>query len=316
MKTLNGLIIIIFVSVVFLGVLYFQEDFPEMNISNIEKRLIKEEVVQEIEKNPVSEKQFNIHLSSEILKQSDTLLIRVDNIDKIEGSLVSKKIGFVKIKDSWFGFVGISVSMEPGIYNLKINDEIRKIKVVEKDFPITELIITDELEKEGYTPSTISDNIIKENAMIKDVLDVYTNIAYFNESFGYPLENNIVVGKYGSIRKSGDYYAQHLGVDLDADMNTEVYAVNDGKVVFTKELTNYGRTVIIDHGLGIYSLYLHLETFKVLEGDKVEKGNIIGLSGNTGYSIAPHLHFSIKLNGSSVDPLNFIETTKQEIAWK
>ncbi|TSD01862.1 MAG: peptidase M23, partial [Parcubacteria group bacterium Athens0714_26] len=75
----------------------------------------------------------------------------------------------------------------------------------------------------------------------------------------------------------------------------------------------YGKTLIIDHGLGIFSLYLHLDEFKVLNGKGVKRGELVGLSGNTGYSISPHLHFSIKANGASVDPLKFIETTKKEL---
>jgi murein DD-endopeptidase MepM/ murein hydrolase activator NlpD len=119
------------------------------------------------------------------------------------------------------------------------------------------------------------------------------------------------VGAFGNIRKSGDVSLQHLGVDLDANTGTPVYAINDGKVTGVLEgLINYGNTVIIDHGLGIFSLYLHLDEFKVSLGQTVKKDDVIGLSGNTGYSIAPHLHFSIKLNGASVDPVKFINSAK------
>jgi murein DD-endopeptidase MepM/ murein hydrolase activator NlpD len=97
---------------------------------------------------------------------------------------------------------------------------------------------------------------------------------------------------------------------LDAQTGTKVYAVNDGKVVLTYDFIDYGKTIVIDHGLGIFSLYLHLDKFNSQEGQKVKQGDVIAYSGNTGYSIAPHLHFSIKLNGASVDPLNFIEITK------
>ncbi len=85
---------------------------------------------------------------------------------------------------------------------------------------------------------------------------------------------------------------------------------------FSKELNTYGKTLIIDHGLGIYSLYLHLNKFKVLRGEQVEQGDVVGFSGNTGYSIAPHLHFSVKVNSSSVDPLRFIATIENEMAKK
>jgi murein DD-endopeptidase MepM/ murein hydrolase activator NlpD len=104
-----------------------------------------------------------------------------------------------------------------------------------------------------------------------------------------------------------------LGVDLEAKEGDPVFSINDGVVRFSKELPNYGKTIIIDHGLGIFSLYLHLKEFKVSEGEKVKKGEIIALSGNTGYSISPHLHFSVKINGKSVDPLRFIDTVEKEM---
>ena len=100
---------------------------------------------------------------------------------------------------------------------------------------------------------------------------------------------------------------------MDATTNTLVYAVNDGEVKTTAGLIDYGNTIIIDHGLGIFSLYLHLNTFKVSEGQKVKRGDLIGYSGSTGYSIAPHLHFSIKVGSASVDPLRFVKTTQEEI---
>jgi murein DD-endopeptidase MepM/ murein hydrolase activator NlpD len=84
-------------------------------------------------------------------------------------------------------------------------------------------------------------------------------------------------------------------------------------VRFAKELDIYGKTLIIDHGLGIFSLYLHLNQFKVLQEEQVKRGDTIALSGSTGYSITPHLHFSIKVKGVSVDPLRFIEITRKEI---
>jgi len=265
-----------------------------------------------------------IYLSSSKLYQGDTLLIKIPDgsfEDKIIGEFDSMKIDFFKLeaKDNWIGIVGIDVKKKPGKYNLFINSpngEIFKkdIEVIERKFPITELLVTKELEEKGYTPAKIVENITtKENLTLKEILSIYTEKAYFNQTFVYPLKNIRVVGVYGNIRKSGDVGAQHLGVDLDAATGTPVYAVNDGVVRFSQELTTYGKTLIIDHGFGIFSLYLHLNEFKTLKGTQVKHGDIVGLSGNTGYSIEPHLHFSVKVNGASVDPLIFIETIDKEI---
>jgi len=149
----------------------------------------------------------------------------------------------------------------------------------------------------------------KITSVIYQILEIYIPTSYFDKSFTYPLNKIKVVGAYENIRKKGEIQLQHLGVDLDVEVGTPVYAVNDGVVCFTEDLINYGKTLIIDHGLGIYSLYLHLSSFNTEKDQKVKMDDIIGFSGNTGYSIAPHLHFSIKVNGASVDPLRFIKTT-------
>ena len=182
------------------------------------------------------------------------------------------------------------------------------IEVKKSDFYITQIIITPELEEKGLTTENISKNIsTNDGVIVYEIVNKYNPEIYFNKSFVYPLDELINVGAFGNIRKDNGITIQHLGVDLDAEQGTPIYAINDGQVVFAGELTVYGKTIIIDHGLGIYSLYLHLSEFKTSKGLMVERGEIIGLTGNTGWSTGPHLHLSIKANKASVDPLKFIE---------
>ncbi|MCP6726438.1 MAG: M23 family metallopeptidase [Patescibacteria group bacterium] len=263
-----------------------------------------------------------VYISSNVLQQGDTLLINIEGDDlesEISGKFGSTKIDFFKL-DNYEGLVGITgidVKKESGKYNLVIdfsgrNKFEKEIEIIEYEFPITELLITEELKEKGYTPLRIVENIIThENVILKEIISIHTPEAYFNTVFINPLGEIDIVGAFGNIRTSGNITAQHLGVDLDALVGTPVYAVNAGVVRFSQNLNTYGKTLIIDHGLGIHSLYLHLNEFKVSNGAKVKQGDIIGLSGNTGYSIAPHLHFSIKVNGSNVNPLKFIETMKK-----
>jgi len=265
-----------------------------------------------------------VYFSSDSLEQGDTLLIKVNNesvADKVSGEFGLVKIDFFKplMEEGWIGILGISAKGNPGKYNLVINfsngKKLKKeINIIKRKFPITELVVTKELEEKGFTPSKIKENVIgKENLIIGEILGVYTPEAYFDKAFTNPLREMKNAGSFGNIRKSGNVSLQHLGVDLEADIGTPIYAINNGVVHFSQELTTYGKTLIIDHGLGIFSLYLHLDEFKVLSGQAVQRGDIIGFSGNTGYSIAPHLHFSVKVNGASVDPLRFIETIRKEL---
>jgi len=260
-------------------------------------------------------KKKEIHLSTKELEQGDALVIKIKTQLPKEpiGKLGVSKIVFLKIDDGWLGILGIDAKEKPGKYDLilKFPDGSQfkeKIEIKKTDFPTKELLLTKELLKKGYTPLAISKNIKnKENPTIAKIIKIYTKEVYFNQPFTYPLKEIKIAGDFGDFRKEKNIVLQHLGVDLDVKIGTPVFAINDGICQFSKELPNYGKTIIIDHGFGIYSLYLHLNEFKILEGERVKRGDIMGFSGNTGYSIEPHLHFSVKINGQSVDPLRFID---------
>jgi murein DD-endopeptidase MepM/ murein hydrolase activator NlpD len=93
----------------------------------------------------------------------------------------------------------------------------------------------------------------------------------------------------------------HLGFDLAKTANAPVTAANNGVVLLASELGIYGNTVIVDHGLGLQSLYAHLSSFAVKEGDRVAKGQTLGSSGQTGLAGGDHLHFSMLVNGQFVN---------------
>ena len=98
----------------------------------------------------------------------------------------------------------------------------------------------------------------------------------------------------------------HPGVDFSAPQGTPVYATGAGKVVEVKtSLSGYGKQVIIDHGFGYRTRYAHLQDFNVKEGQPVERGQGIGLVGNTGTSTAPHLHYEIYREGERVNPIYY-----------
>lgn len=97
----------------------------------------------------------------------------------------------------------------------------------------------------------------------------------------------------------------HLGFDLASFTTTPIVSANRGKVLFADELGIYGNTVIIDHGLGVQSLYSHLSSFDVKAGDMVEKEQQIGRSGSTGMALGDHLHFTMLVNGHMVNPIEW-----------
>ncbi len=97
----------------------------------------------------------------------------------------------------------------------------------------------------------------------------------------------------------------HLGEDLASLMNSPVPAANNGIVVLAENVGIYGNTVMIDHGLGVFTGYSHLSQIDVKVGDKVEKGQVVGKTGTTGLAGGDHLHFDVAIQGEFVDPLEW-----------
>ncbi len=159
----------------------------------------------------------------------------------------------------------------------------------------------------GNTPQAAQNlvkNLAAENAIINNIKS--ENINLWTKAFRYPLENIFITDDYGYDRATGDETIVHKGTDFRATVGTEVRAMNRGIVRIAREFTVYGNTVVIDHGLGVQTLYMHLSKLEVEEGDVVNAGTLLGESGDTGYADAPHLHISVKISAVSIDPMTFL----------
>ncbi len=154
------------------------------------------------------------------------------------------------------------------------------------------------------------DNIrIKREA--KEAKKIYSKVtqeSYITEVFEKPLTSKIT-SLFGNKRVfNGVLKSYHSGTDFRAPTGTPITASNAGIVVIAKNRFFAGNSVVIDHGYGLYTQYYHLSKFKVKIGDKLEKGQVLGLAGSTGRSTGPHLHFGVKVQGVTVDPMQFLET--------
>ena len=98
----------------------------------------------------------------------------------------------------------------------------------------------------------------------------------------------------------------HTGMDFTADRGTDVYATGDGVVELVENKRwGYGKNIVINHGFGYKTLYAHLSAFKVRQGQKIKRGELIGLIGSTGKSTGPHLHYEVIKNGAKVNPIGY-----------
>lgn len=261
-----------------------------------------------------------LYIFPENVKQGDTVFIKVNNTKSIvTGKFGDESLDFFNKNNSseWVALLGVDITYKPGDYEIVVvasgSRLTKTITVSLGDFAAGQAVLAPNIPEKGYTSAQSLNNIINNDGpVLKKILSNFTKEPYFNDFFAYPLSSMQRSGyAFGKFISYGKVKLQHLGIDLRAYKDTEIHSINNGKVVGAVSLPNYGKTVIIDHGLNIFSLYLHLDEFKVGQGDMVQKGQVIGLSGDTGYSTAPHLHFSIRVGASRVDPVVFIETARQ-----
>jgi murein DD-endopeptidase MepM/ murein hydrolase activator NlpD len=128
----------------------------------------------------------------------------------------------------------------------------------------------------------------------------------WQESFQLPVPGE-VNGPFGTRRIfNGELQSYHTGVDFRAQTGDPIHAAASGVVRLSRDLFYSGNAVIIDHGAGVFTSYSHLSRINVQDGQKIEKGQAVGLAGATGRATGPHLHWTVKVNSINVNPLAFV----------
>ncbi|HZA13482.1 MAG TPA: M23 family metallopeptidase [Myxococcaceae bacterium] len=128
----------------------------------------------------------------------------------------------------------------------------------------------------------------------------------FRKSFIWPRDSRITA-TFGDKRTfNGVQQSQHYGIDLDGQVGAPIHAANDGVVVMVRDNYAAGRTVVIHHGLNLYTVYFHLSRFDVRQGQSVKRGQLLGRVGQTGRVTGPHLHWGVKVGELYVDPTSVL----------
>ncbi|MFQ3536703.1 MAG: M23 family metallopeptidase [Aggregatilineales bacterium] len=145
-----------------------------------------------------------------------------------------------------------------------------------------------------------------EDARMNSIYGVVTPERFWEGQFSLPA-NAPTTSPFGSVRDFNDGSTRrHTGYDFSMPVGTPVKASASGRVVYARPLDIHGSNVVIDHGWGVFSNYSHLSQIFVVPGQFVLQGEVIGLSGNTGRSTGPHLHWEIAVNGVLINPMDFI----------
>ena len=201
--------------------------------------------------------------------------------------------------------VGLHIDTEPGQHELRLKgpagSQSHRFQVAAKQYPEEHLTIA-------------NDRLVNppESDLVRIREETARQLAQYRRFTARPLDlspfeqpvSGLVSSVFGQRRVlNGQARNPHSGLDLAADTGTPIRAPAPGAVVLTGELFFNGKTVFLDHGQGLVTMYCHMNAIAVAEGDEVARGQVIGEVGATGRVTGAHLHWSVSLNGNRVDPV-------------
>jgi len=234
----------------------------------------------------------------------DAFMVTIKSSDIPEGMFDGKKFRFFQIINQ--GYVAIvptlietsvaahEITIKAGAKHYKI-----EITVGNKVFGVTQV---NNLPNDKVFPKEESLKRIRAERAALDEIFQRVTPPQWDGNFIMPIHNGITT-EFGVNRMLNEQRKSiHYGIDYKAALDEPIKAVNSGKVVLCSNLFFEGNTTIIDHGAGIYSIYMHLSSMTKKVGYLVNKYDLIGYAGQSGRATGPHLHLSVKINGISVNP--------------
>ena len=242
------------------------------------------------------------------------LLISVENLNEDEDVTITTDAvktdnDIYNYKNKNYYILPIDLYAKPGEYKVSAvinkgreNEYIseKTLTVSDKSFKTQYLTVSEEMNE------TNNDNaaIFEFAQLVKPARTESAKEKLWEGTFVMPVEGELTTD-FAEIRyvNNEPSSSRHSGLDLAAPTGTPVKAPNNGIVTFSMEgLLSPGNTVVIDHGMGLFTSYYHLDTINVKKGDEVKKGDIIGTVGTTGFSTGPHLHYSVSIYNTYVNP--------------
>jgi len=246
------------------------------------------------------------------VRQGDVAFMVITGVGaapELDGSLVGRPLFFFPYADGYAALIGIDLEAKPGKtpWRLGFVDGTgtpRKaagtITVKARKFPVQRL----SLPKSMVDLSPDDERRANaEAARLRTLFDTIGPERLWRGRFTKPVASDAKAEGFGSRRIiNGKPRSPHSGADFSAPAGTPVVAAGRGRVALVVEFFFGGRLVALDHGEGLYTLYMHLERADVAEGALVERGSIIGAVGSTGRATGPHLHWAAQLRRARIDP--------------
>ncbi len=212
----------------------------------------------------------------------------------------------------WVAVVGLPLDMTPGSHELRVQisgvTKTLDFVVNLKNYPEQRITLKDKGKVQLSAENEARAN--REIAVIKEFKRHWRAAQDTDLAFILPVEGKLA-SRFGLRRYFNEQpRAPHVGLDVAVARGTPIKASAQGQVLAVDDYFFNGKTIFLDHGNGLITMYCHLDRMDVETGETVSKGQLIGLSGETGRATGPHLHWSVVLNGAMVDPELFV-TVKQ-----
>jgi Peptidase family M23 len=260
---------------------------------------------------------FAVTLSPAVVEAGSPELIRVDAPAgaTLEGEWLGQKLAFFRSHDrqAWYALAGVDVEAPLGSSTLRIGAQLAGSNT-------TDLSRSVEIHEAHYRTGTLTvaqkfiapepeelKRIEAEIELKKQVFAVSAVVPLWSGDFRAPVHAP-PTDSFGTRRTfNGQLASVHKGMDFRAAAGTVVRAGNSGVVVLARPLYFEGNCVVIDHGLGLYTISMHLSRIDVREGQRVTTGQPVGLSGATGRVTGPHLHWAVRWQNAYLDPAKLLQ---------
>lgn len=262
--------------------------------------------------------QFRIESLPGVVRQGEVFLISLLGPPPLKSIYaefqgVKFSLDFSEPKGAYEGLIGVDMDTQASTSTVKIikKEEGRDVplahfslKVEKSDFGVQILTLPSAMvDLDRKTMERVNQEEKRLNGLFRG----FREERLWRGAFILPVEGELS-GPFGFSRIiNGQRRSPHTGIDLRAGEGTPVLACNRGVVVLVESLFFSGKSVILDHGQGFFSMYFHLSEALVKEGESVDKGTTLGRVGSTGRATGPHLHWGIRMNGARVDPLSLLK---------
>jgi murein DD-endopeptidase MepM/ murein hydrolase activator NlpD len=243
---------------------------------------------------------------------ADVAILRVEGPAEgavLDGTVGGRPLSFFRDTSGYAALVGFDMELTAGRLPWRI--EIREpagavrslagvVPVGRREFDVQRLTLPTPMV--DLDPET-ERRAVTEAETLRKLYRTLTPERFWRGRFQRPVAGDEAGSGFGSRRViNGHPRAPHGGTDYAAPRGTPVVSVNDGRVALVADYFFQGRFVVLDHGLGLYTLYFHLDETRVEIGQRVARGQVLGAVGSTGRATGPHLHFGVQLGAARIDP--------------